>query len=50
MLETNFKEIMMKKSYEKPELQVVEFDLKDNLMEDGGSTATPSITEGVEPW
>lgn len=42
----------MKKIYDKPEIQIVMFDLKDNLMvmpidEDAGIT-TPSIGEDVE--
>lgn len=42
----------MKKTYKKPSVEVVDFNIANNIMDGDGAgiTPTPSINEGVEEW
>lgn len=41
----------MRKLYEKPEAELIEFELKDAIAdEEGGNIGNVSGSEGFEPW
>lgn len=40
----------MKKVYEKPVVDIVEFDLQENIMTDGGIGDGLDTSQGLEEW